>query len=391
MTSERDALITLSVLGPTRTLSIKKLAQQLFGGSYEALLHALKAQKLQENSANLQAWWHNACYHHPKNHDFEAQFKAKGVHCLTVLDKNYPEALKQIHHPPLTLYHKGNAKILTSHLKMLGVVGTRKASSYACHATRTLLEKLTSQPVCIVSGLAAGIDTEAHQAALDFNLPTIAVFGCGIDTIYPKSNTTLAQNILDRGGVWLSEYPPGFPGSKYTYPARNRIIAGLSEAVLVAEAGFASGAMITARDAMEENRTVLAIPGSIFESGTTGTHHLIRAGAQLISHGHQLLEELGLEKPSPKTLANSATKSGNLQQKLALTPSKHVPDLADPMQKKLLACIPFEPLSVEKLHQAFQNTYPGENIVTQLAEQLTYLELDGWIEILPGHQLKRIQ
>ncbi len=211
--------------------------------------------------------------------------------------RNFPPLLKEIPDPPEQLYLEGEFPGTDS--IFLGVVGTRKFSIYGKQACEKLIEGLRGYDIVIVSGLAIGIDAIAHRAALNAGLKTVAVPGSGIDrtVLHPRSNHHLADDIIKSGGALLSEFEPEMPAGIHTFPIRNRIIAGLSRAILVIEAPERSGTSITARLALEYNRDVFAVPGPIFSLNSTGSNKLIRQGAVPITSSSELLEALGL---SPK-------------------------------------------------------------------------------------------
>jgi DNA processing protein len=173
------------------------------------------------------------------------------------------------------------------------VVGTRRASVYGRQVTEEIVTDLARSKLTIISGLARGVDTIAHRSALDAGGRTIAVFGCGLDVVYPGENALLARRIMERGAL-VSEYPLGTRPRAENFPRRNRIMSGLSLGVLVTEAGTSSGAIITARLALEQNREVLAIPGSILSPASSGTNQLIQEGAKLVNNYKDVLEELNL-------------------------------------------------------------------------------------------------
>ena len=212
---------------------------------------------------------------------------------IKIEDKNYPKLLKKIENPPEVLYFKG--KINNDDL-CFAIVGTRRCSSYGKQATLEIASNLAEAGVVVVSGLAPGIDTFAHQAAVEQKRRTIAVLGTGLDkkSIYPKENIKLAQKIVDFGGCLISEYPPGTRGTKFTFPKRNRIISGLSLGVLVVEAKEKSGALITANYAFSQKRKVFAVPGPIYSSNSRGSHILIKKGAKLVDKTEDILRELNL-------------------------------------------------------------------------------------------------
>ncbi|PIR71606.1 MAG: DNA-protecting protein DprA, partial [Candidatus Nealsonbacteria bacterium CG10_big_fil_rev_8_21_14_0_10_37_25] len=200
------------------------------------------------------------------------------IKTINIQDKNYPKLLKEIKDPPEILYVRG--EILPDD-SFFAVVGTRMASSYGKQVALEIAGDLAEAGLTIVSGMAPGIDTFCHQATLERKGRTIAVLGTGLDekSIYPQSNLKLAEKILKTGGALISEYPPGTPGSKFTFPQRNRIISGLSLGVLVVEAKQKSGALITAHHAFSQNRKVFAVPGPIHSSNSKGPHYLIKKGA----------------------------------------------------------------------------------------------------------------
>ena len=220
----------------------------------------------------------------------------ESIWIIRVTDTEYPTLLKEIPNPPFVLYGSGSPSACASPIA-IGVVGTRKPTSYGIQAAETITRTLGTAGITIVSGLALGIDAIAHQAALEANASTIAVLGSGIDehSIYPSSNRGLARRIKDSGGIVISEYPPKTPAMKEHFPQRNRIISGISKGVLVIEAQEKSGALITARFALEHNRDVFAVPGSIFSLSSAGTNALIQEGAKLVSTGEDILKEYGID------------------------------------------------------------------------------------------------
>lgn len=203
--------------------------------------------------------------------------------------KEYPSLLREIENRPKTLYCRGNIKLLSSF--SIAVIGTRKSTHYGREVTEKIISDLVNYNITIVSGLALGIDSMAHQSALDNNLSTIAVLGSGVDddSIYPSTNFQLAQNILKAEGLIVSEYSPGTPGLKHHFPERNRIVSGLSRGVLVIESPLKSGALITTRFAAEQNRDVFSVPGNIFSPNSKGPHMLIQKGAKPVFSGEDIL------------------------------------------------------------------------------------------------------
>ena len=213
----------------------------------------------------------------------------------TLSPSQFPPLLSEIPDPPKKLYVRG---ALPSYEKLwLAVVGSRAATSYGRQAVRHLIEGLRGYPIVIVSGLAYGMDAEAHKAALEAGLPTVAVPGSGLDwsVLYPRANVNLAREIMKAGGAHLSEFEPNMKAADYTFPQRNRIMVGLSKAVLVIEAKERSGSLITARLATEYNRELLVVPGSIFSAESRGTHQFLKLGATPVTEPEDILRALGIE------------------------------------------------------------------------------------------------
>ncbi len=215
-----------------------------------------------------------------------------GINILTVTDKNYPKLLKEIYSPPPLLYYRGQ---LDLHADFpLAVVGSRKVSAYGKAVTLKLTEDLARHGLTIVSGLALGVDALAHQACLKAGGKTIAVLGSGLQQIYPAANRRLAEEIIASGGAVVSEFPLDCPAYKGNFPQRNRVIAGLSLGTLITAAAEKSGALITAAFALEQNREVFAVPGSIFELGSAGPNNLIKLGARSVSTATDVIQTLNL-------------------------------------------------------------------------------------------------
>lgn len=208
---------------------------------------------------------------------------------LSASDVRYSTALAAIHDPPPTLWVKGQADALRG--PAVAIVGSRAASPYALEVARRLGADLARRGVTVVSGMARGVDSAAHRGALDAGGVTVAVFGCGVDIIYPREHARLAERICERGAL-VSEFPLGTPPYKGHFPQRNRIISGLSLAVVVVEAAERSGSLITADFAMEQGRAVLAVPGNVLGGRNYGAHALLRDGAKLVECADDILEEL---------------------------------------------------------------------------------------------------
>lgn len=208
--------------------------------------------------------------------------------------KDFPPLLNEIPDPPKKLYVRGT--LPSTDLRWLAVVGSRAMSSYGRQACEYLLGGLRGYPVVIVSGLAFGVDAAAHKAALEAGLPTVAVPGSGLDwnVLYPRANVSLAREIVKAGGALLSEFEPDMKAADYTFPQRNRIMAGLAQATLVIEAKERSGSLITARLVTDYNRELLVVPGSIFSAESRGTHQFLKLGATAVTTPEDILIALGI-------------------------------------------------------------------------------------------------
>jgi DNA processing protein len=235
--------------------------------------------------------------------------KALGGDILILDDGSYPDLLREIADPPITLYVRGDWQACFEQ-PAVAVIGSRMCSTYGENAAEMLARDLASRGITVVSGLARGIDTAAHRGAIKGGGRTVAVMGTGIDGIYPKENARLVREILDSGGALASQFPLGTPPLKDNFPYRNRIISGLSLGVLIVEASERSGSLITARLATEQNREVMAVPGNITSSNSYGTNYLIKAGAKLVQQWQDVVAELPgdiaasilppkIEKPAP--------------------------------------------------------------------------------------------
>lgn len=217
------------------------------------------------------------------------------IQFISIDDARYPPLLHQISDPPKGLYVRGNLQ----DLPCISIVGTRRCTSYGKRATQEIVRELVASGVGIISGLALGIDGEAHKAALEAGGYTIAILGTGIDeaTIYPREHLKLAHQILESGGALVSEVPPGSPSFKHAFPRRNRLIAGWTPATVVIEANESSGSLITAKLALEYNREVLAVPGSIWSEVSMGCNRLLSLGAKACTSAQDILDSLKLDRP----------------------------------------------------------------------------------------------
>jgi len=293
-----------------------------------------------------------------------------GNHVLTLADADYPKALLDIADPPIVLYAKGRLDLLSR--PAVAVVGSRNATAQGILNAEKFSEALGQAGLTIISGMALGIDTAAHQGALrahtsgDIGGSTIAVIGTGADIVYPARNRSLAHRIAEMGCI-VSEYPLGMPGIAANFPRRNRIISGLAQGVLVIEAAAQSGSLITARMAAEQGRDVFAIPGSIHSPLAKGCHQLIKQGAKLVESAQDILEELSHCYP---THAAGPTDAGTLA--------------GDPVIDKLLSSMGYDPVDANTL--AIRSGLDA----AALSAQLLTLELAGQAEMLPGGIYRRI-
>jgi DNA processing protein len=221
------------------------------------------------------------------------------VNLLTLNESSIPQRLRDIPSSPKKLYAIGDTSLLSSKYT-LSVVGSRKISAYGKYATNKLVSETASYEIAIVSGLALGVDAEAHKATLESGGKTIAVLPCGLDAIYPATNRNLALKIIESGGLLLSEYPAGTPALKQHFIARNRLVSGLGDGLLVTEASRRSGTIHTANFALEQGKPVMAVPGNINSPGSEGTNNLIHTGATPVTSSEDILNVLGLEHTERK-------------------------------------------------------------------------------------------
>jgi DNA processing protein len=263
-------------------------------GSAESVFHATRAEleSLRLRAESVESILKRE-FHEKAVEELE-KVREMGGDVLVLDDGSYPSLLREIADPPITLYVKGDWQTCFDQ-PCVGVVGSRKCSTYGENASEMLARDLAANGVCIVSGLARGIDTAAHRGAIRGRGRTVAVLGTGIDTVYPKENWRLVEEILASGGAIVSQFPLGTPPLKDNFPYRNRIISGLSLGILIVEASERSGSLITARLAMEQNREVLAVPGNITSKNSFGTNYLIKSGAKLVQQWQDVATELPAE------------------------------------------------------------------------------------------------
>ncbi len=276
---------SLRLIGPIR---VRKLREAL--GSVEAVFSErgstlARIEGIGQAAADsLSAW--------EKTFDLQKeldQIRELNLQVVDCEDEAYPEQLKEIYDPPLVLYYRGDLE--AARKRSIAVVGSRNTTYYGLETAKKLSYQMAYAGLTVGSGLARGIDTAAHQGALAAKGRTLAVIGSSMDLVYPPENRALAEMIAEKGGVVMSEFCLGTPPDKQTFPMRNRIVSGLSRGVLVVEAGEKSGALITARMALDQGRQVFAIPGRINDASSKGCHRLIKEGAKLVEGVEDILQE----------------------------------------------------------------------------------------------------
>jgi len=309
---------------------------------------------------------------HPEQ--FLEQHSLKNPYFWTPADTDYPRLLLEIPSSPAVLYYQGQINLQENQgiKPMVGIVGTRNPTEYGCRWTRKISATLASHGFTVVSGMAAGIDTEAHRGCLEAGGRTIAVFGTGIDIVYPKRNQALYQQIQEQGLV-LSEYSAGTQANRAQFPQRNRIVAGLSRAILVMEAPYKSGALITAYQANEFGRDVYALPGSLDNPKSLGCLGLLNRGAQVILSESHLLEMLG---------AIPDIDTGAQLLPLAQEPPKLEPQL-EPELAQVLQILASEPIHFDVIVQQVGMS------TSSVSSALLQLELKGLVSQLPGMRYRR--
>lgn len=312
---------------------------------------------------------------HDKAQEELEKIKESGADVLILDDGSYPFLLREIADPPVTLYVKGDWQACFD-APCVGVVGSRRCSTYGENASEMLARDLASNGVCVVSGLARGIDSAAHRGAMRGKGRTIAVLGTGINQVYPKENAKLVDEILASGGAVVSQFPLETPPLKENFPYRNRIISGLSYGVLLVEASERSGSLITARLAMEQNREVLAVPGNITSKNSFGTNYLIKSGAKLVQQWQDIVSELPDEISAsilpPKLDGDKERTKHPKQQELGPA------NLSDNERKIWRLLSPDEPLHFDVLLESSGLSFGDLNAA------LLGLEINEFIRALPG-------
>lgn len=280
-----------------------------------------------------------------------------GTKMITIESEEYPALLREISRPPAVLYSRGDWEALS--LPTVAIVGTRNPSIYGREVAKDLSGALVKENICLVSGLALGIDGVVHKSALENNGITAAVLGSGLDVIHPRMHERLAKEIIENGGIVLSEFPLGTPPLKHHFPIRNRIISGLSKGCMVIEAGQRSGALITARFALEQNREVFAVPGSIYQESSIGPNNLLKMGARVVTDVNDILYTLNISVSTPIR-------------------KKSVINADNPEEAKIIQILSSEPLHIDEIVQNSGLTATITNAT------LTMMEIKGMVRNIGG-------
>ncbi len=285
-------------IGPVRFLRLFKKyhsIEKIFNLNKNQL-YEIVGEKIAENFINFK--------NNFLSDSIESNMYKKSIQLITLEDFNYPSQLVQIYDPPMCLYAIGNTSLLNNQENILAVVGTRNPTHYGQIITKELVLKLASSNLITASGMAIGIDTIVHKTSIESNSATIAVLGSGIDIIYPPSNKSLYEKIIQNNGLIISEYPPQTIPNKGNFIGRNRIISGLSKGVVIIEGNEKSGALITAKFGLEQNKNIYAIPGPINSEYSKGPNYLIKNGAKPVLSAEDILEDFPNSKQNSKTSSN---------------------------------------------------------------------------------------
>lgn len=288
---------------------------------------------------------------------------------INIESKEYPPKLLKIKNPPQKLYVEGNQKLLYN--KSLAIVGSRNCSEYGIKHTKEFAKTIAGNNITIVSGLAIGIDAIAHNTAKEYIGNTIAVVGCGLNHIYPEENKELFKQILEKGGCIISEYKPNEEVDMHNFPKRNRIISGISDAILVIEAIKRSGSTITGRYGLEERKSVFCLPRDIGNTKGAGTNELIKKGAKLVTSPEDILQEFGIENINNKVNEeNEVNKFQNYLQEETIIPKEYM---------QIYQLISYTPQNIQYFARR-----SGLKIA-EVTQKLIMLELQGYIKSMPGN------
>lgn len=355
-------------LGPTKA---RKLVQH-FGSSaavFRASLTELEATGIQAVSAQSLATGKSA----ELAREELARAADAGITVLSMDDALYPRRLKEIYDPPVILYVRGDAELLNK--PGIAMVGTRHPTPYGSGMAERLANDLAAQGIVIISGMARGVDTASHRGAVSAKGKTVAVFGTGVDVIYPKENSRLSEQILATGGALVSEFALGTFAAPQNFPIRNRILSGMSVGVLVVEAAEYSGTRITARLALEQNRDVFAVPGNVTNKNSWGPNTLIKQGAKLVATWEDVWEDLPTEVRL--TLTPAAPPESADTSSASLFPDEGLP----PHERRILSLLKAdEATHIDEIVEKLESQLSSSEIFAALFE----LELAGKIRQMPG-------
>ena len=367
------ALALTPGMGPTRS---RRLVEHCGGIEqvFRASLTELEATGLQAVSAQALATGKSM----ELAQEEMVRAAAAGAQILPLDDPAYPPLLRQIYDPPVVLYVRGDAATLS--LPGIAIVGTRHPTPYGTGMAERLAADLAARGVAIFSGLARGVDAAAHRGAVAARGKTVAVFGTGVDQVYPRQNTKLADSILATGGAVISEFPMATFPAPQNFPIRNRVISGLAVGVLVVEAGEYSGTRVTARCALEQNREVYAVPGNVTNRNSWGPNTLIKQGAHLVATWEDVWEVL------PATVRDQLEPQRSSESEGHGTASLFKDDALAPHEKKIFALLkPDEATHIDELVVRLEPEVAASEIFAALFE----LELAGKIRQLPGKNFVR--
>lgn len=366
--TEREAYIALNMFADIGPVGVRALVEKL--GSPQAILEADEGRLLEARGIGPAAAQSIVKQRRAISPEEELKRAARiGAEIITWADREYPEALAKIHDPPLALYVLG--KLLPVDRRAIGVVGSRHTTFYGRETAESMAYQLAHAGFTVVSGLARGIDTAAHRGALKAKGRTIAVLGGGLDCVYPSENRQLAADIAKSGAV-ISEFPMGRQPDKTTFPIRNRVISGLSMGVLVVEAGLTSGALITARQALDQGRSVFAVPGRIDSPTSKGAHMLIKDGARLVENADDILQEFEFLIPPARKTAQACWENAPVQP-------------LDEDEKKIVQCLVDGEKNTDEIIRA---TGIGASRIGSL---LLGLEMKRVVQLQPGRMVHLIR
>ncbi len=367
------ALALTPRLGPTRA---RRLVEHFGGvqGIFKASLTELEATGIQTVSAQSLGTGQSM----ESAHDEMGKVAAAGVSVVCMDDLTYPAQLKQIYDPPLVLYVRGNVDVIAQ--PGIAVVGTRHPTPYGLGMAERLACDLANRGLVIFSGLARGVDAAAHRGAIHAKGKTVAVFGTGVDIIYPKENSRLTEQMLALGGALISEFPMNTFAAPQNFPIRNRIISGISIGVLVVEAAEYSGTRITSRCALEQNREVFAVPGNVTNKNSWGPNTLIKQGAKLTATWEDVWEEL------PAAVRLALTPANGDESQVGKTASLFGESELPPHERKILKLLKAdEATHIDEIVELLELDMSSSEIFAALFE----LELAGKVKQMPGKNFVR--